>query len=289
MKKYFKLNNDVEIPSIGFGTWQTPDGKTAINSIEVAVKTGYRHIDTAAMYGNEKSIGKGVRECGVDRKELFITSKLWNSERGYQTTLKAFEKTLNDLQFDYLDLYLIHWPASANQFDNWKQINADTWRAMEELYKAGKIRAIGVSNFLRHHLEPLMENAEIMPAVNQIEYHPGFMQEDCVEFCRKNDILVEAWAPLGTGKMLDNEILKGIAANYQKSVAQLCIRWVLQNDVLPLPKSITPGRIQQNFEVFDFEISQTDMQTINRMDNFGSSGSHPDEIDLHLSIHKDHL
>ncbi len=280
MEKYFKLNNDVKIPSIGFGTWQTPDGETAINSIKTAINNGYKHIDAAAIYDNEKGVGIGIKECGIERKELFVTSKLWNSERGYETTLNAFEKTLNDLQVEYLDLYLIHWPATANQFNNWRQINSDTWRAMEKLYTEGKIRAIGVSNFLEHHLEPLMENAKIKPAVNQIEYHPGFMQNDCVKFCVDNNVLVEGWSPLGRGKLLENELLKEIANKYNKSVAQLCIRWALQNNVLPLPKSITPNRIKENFDVFDFEISESDLTLINQMDNFGYSGLNPDSIDF---------
>ncbi len=280
MKKYFELNNGVNIPSIGFGTWQTPDGDIAVESVISAIKAGYRHIDTAAIYGNEQSVGKAIKDSGIKRKELFITSKLWNTERGYKPTFKAFEQSLKNLKIDYLDLYLIHWPAIAKQFDNWKQINADTWRAMEELYQQGKIRAIGISNFLNCHLEPLLENANVKPAINQIEYHPGFMQQDCVEFCKKNDILIEAWSPLGTGKMLKNEILLSIAQKYETSVAQLCIRWVLQNDALPLPKSVTPHRIQENIQIDHFEISQEDMQTINQMEYCGGSGLDPDNVDF---------
>ncbi|ALM09232.1 oxidoreductase [Sediminicola sp. YIK13] len=280
MEKYFKLNNNVKIPSIGFGTWQTPEGETAINSIKIAVQTGYRHIDAAAIYGNEKSIGVSIKECGLERKELFVTSKVWNTERGYETTLKAFEKTLKDLQLDYLDLYLIHWPASAHQFNNWREINADTWKAMEKLYTEGKIRALGLSNFMEHHLEALLDNANIKPSVNQIEYHPGCMQDACVNYCNENNILVEGWSPLGRGKVLEHKMLKEIAFKYNKSVAQVCIRWALQNKVLPLPKSTTPHRIKENFDVFDFEISASNMKAINQLDNFGSSGLHPDTIDF---------
>jgi diketogulonate reductase-like aldo/keto reductase len=280
MNKYFTLNNQMPIPSVGFGTWQTPDGETAIEAVKCAIDAGYTHIDTAAIYGNETSVGKGIKASGIDRKKLFITSKVWNTERGYETTLRAFHKTLDDLQLDYLDLYLIHWPASENQFDNWKKINRETWRAMEELSRDGKVRTIGVSNFLPHHLKALMETANIKPAINQIEFHPGFMQQACVEYCKSNDILVEAWSPLGTGKMLTNETLKTIAAKYQKSIAQLCIRWVLQNDVLPLPKSITASRIVENLAIDDFEISKEDMQTINAMDYCGGSGLNPDLIEF---------
>ena len=233
LKDTFTLSNGYKIPCIGFGTWQTPDGETAVNAVKEAIKLGYKHIDTAAIYGNEKSIGKAIKEIGINRDELFITSKVWNKERGYKTTLKAFEKTLNDLCIDYLDLYLIHWPASVNQFKDWDNINLETWRAMTELYKAGKIKSIGVSNFMPHHLKSLMET-EIKPMVNQIEFHVGFMQEETFKYCNDNNILIEAWSPLGTGKMLDNETLKEIANKYNKSIAQLCIRWCLQNNTLPL-------------------------------------------------------
>lgn len=275
----FTLNNNYEIPCLGFGTWQTPDGDTAVMAVKKAIEKGYRHIDTAAAYGNEVSIGQGVKDSGVAREELFITSKVWNRDRGYQRTLTAFEKTLSDLQLDYLDLYLIHWPASASRFDDWENINLETWRAMTELYELGQIRAIGVSNFLPHHLDALMQT-EVPPMVNQIEFHPGQMQEEAVQYCRQNNILVEAWSPLGTGKMLSNSTLAGIARKYQKSVAQLCIRWCLQNDTLPLPKSVTPSRIEENAEVFDFTISEEDMAAINGMQYFGGSGLHPDQVDF---------
>ncbi|MDO6993601.1 aldo/keto reductase [Brachyspira innocens] len=279
LKDTFTLSNGYKIPCIGFGTWQTPDGETAVNAVKEAIKLGYKHIDTAAIYGNEKSIGKAIKESGINRDELFITSKVWNKERGYKTTLKAFEKTLNDLSLDYLDLYLIHWPASVNQFKDWDNINLETWRAMTELYKAGKIKSIGVSNFMPHHLKSLMET-EIKPMVNQIEFHVGFMQEETFKYCNDNNILIEAWSPLGTGKMLDNNTLKEIANKYNKSIAQLCIRWCLQNNTLPLPKSVTPSRIKENTEIFDFVISDEDMKKINNMPYFGGSGHHPDKVNF---------
>ncbi|PCG20348.1 aldo/keto reductase [Brachyspira sp. G79] len=279
LKDTFTLSNGYKIPCIGFGTWQTPDGETAVNAVKEAIKLGYKHIDTAAIYGNEKSIGKAIKESGVNRDELFITSKVWNKERGYKTTLKAFEKTLNDLELDYLDLYLIHWPASVNQFKDWDNINLETWMAMSELYKAGKIKSIGVSNFMPHHLKSLMET-EIKPMVDQIEFHVGFIQEETFKYCNDNNILIEAWSPLGTGKMLDNNTLKEIANKYNKSAAQLCIRWCLQNNTLPLPKSITPSRIKENTEIFDFMISDEDMKKINNMPYFGGSGHHPDKVNF---------
>lgn len=280
MGNNFKLNNEVLIPSIGFGTWQISEGKAVVNAVKCALTTGYKHIDTAAVYGNEKGVGQAIKESGTDRKELFITSKVWNTERGYEPTLKAFDQTLSDLQLDYLDLYLIHWPATKNQFNNWEQINYDTWRALEELYRLGRVRAIGLSNFLPQHIEPLLEQATVLPMVNQIEYQPGYMQTECVEFCNKHNILVEAWSPLGSGKLLKNETLQSIAKKYNKSVAQLCIKWVLQNGILPLPKSATPKRIKENLEVTDFTIELKDMDTINQMIPSGISGLHPDRVDF---------
>jgi diketogulonate reductase-like aldo/keto reductase len=274
------LANNYEIPCIGFGTWQTPDGETAVSAVKEALNNGYTHIDCAAVYGNEQSIGTALKESGTDRNKLFITSKLWNTERGYHKTIAAFEQTLNDLKLDYLDLYLIHWTANAKQFSNWREINADTWKAFEFLYQQGKIKAIGVSNFKKHHLEALIADSKIKPMVNQIEFHPGFMQKETVAFCRENGIAVEAWSPLGTGKMLRNEKLKAIADKYGISVAQLCIRWCLQNDVIPLPKSVTPSRIRQNIDVFKFEIAPEDMKIINAMKYCGGSGLNPDNIDF---------
>lgn len=280
----FKLQNGTEIPAIGLGTWQTPDGETAVRAVAHAIACGYRHIDAAAIYGNEKSVGEGIRRgldaAGLPRGKLFVSSKLWNTERGYDKTLRAFEKTAADLGLDTLDLYLIHWPANARQFPDWRAINAGTWRAMEELHRAGRIRSIGVSNFLPHHLEALMADADIPPMVDQIEYHPGFMQAETVEYCCRHGILVEAWSPLGTGKMLGNPALGAVAAKYGKSVAQLCIRWALQHGVLPLPKSVTPHRIEENLDIDGFSIAKADMSSIDALPYCGGSGLHPDKVDF---------
>lgn len=276
MMKEKKLNNGIVMPQPGFGTFLTPDGETCVNAVRTAIEKGYRHVDTAAVYGNEKSVGEGIRESGISREELFLTSKLWNTERGYDSTLKAFEKSINDLGTDYLDLYLIHWPANRKQFgDKADELNIDTWRAFERIYNEGCIKSIGVSNFMPHHLEPLIDVAEVKPMVNQIEFHPGFMQQDAVSYCQQRDIVVQAWSPLGRGSILFDELLIGLGEKYGHTVAQMAIRWVMQHDVVPLVKSVTPSRIEENLQVFDFQISDEDMQLIDSMTS-ERVGSDPD-------------
>ncbi|MDR2809214.1 MAG: aldo/keto reductase [Tannerellaceae bacterium] len=277
LNETFKTNNGIEIPCIGFGTWQTPEGPLAVNAVKYAIKAGYRHIDTADIYQNEESVGQGIAQSGIKRSDLFITTKLWNSKRGYESTLKAFDQSLRKLKLEYVDLYLIHWPANKA---GWEKINADTWRAFETLYKDGRVRTIGVSNFLAHHIESLLHTAEILPSVDQIEFHPGYMQADTLAFCKAHHMIVEAWSPLGSGRLLENLQLKEIAGRYAVSVAQLCIRWCLQNETLPLPKSVTPQRILENADVFNFTLSDADMQTINGLPYIGGSGLHPDKIDF---------
>ena len=209
VKKIYTLRNGIEIPGIGFGTWQAKDD-AAVNCVKSALEAGYRHIDTATLYKNEGSVGQAIAECGLKREDVFITSKLWNSKRGYDKTMAAFETTLETMGLDYLDLYLIHWPATPHRFENWNEINLDTWKAITELYKAGRIRAIGVSNFLPHHLESLMQT-EVQPMIDQIEYHPGYLQQETVDYCQKNGIQVEAWSPLGNGQVLNDAFLASLS------------------------------------------------------------------------------
>ena len=279
VKKIFTLSNGYEMPGVGFGTWKAKDGADAYDSIIEALKAGYRHIDTAAMYRNEASVGKAVRECGLKREDIFVTSKVWNKNRGYEKTMAAFEKTLATMELDYLDLYLIHWPAIPLQFEDWDEINLGTWKAMIELYKAGKIKAIGVANFYPKHLESLMKT-EVPPMVNQIEYHPGYTQDEVVKYCQKNGIVVQGWSPLGNGAVLGSEFLAEMAAKYNKSVAQICLRFAVQNGIVPLPKSVTPERIAANLDIYDFELSEEDMAAIAAMPETGFSGWNPNEVDF---------
>ena len=275
-----KLNNGIDIPSMGFGTFLAPEGDVTKDAVRCAIETGYTLIDTAAVYKNEKSVGRGIQESGVAREQLFVTSKLWNTERGYDTTLRAFEKTMSDLQLEYLDLYLIHWPANKKQFgDANDTINQETWRAFETLHKEGRIRAIGLSNFMPHHLQPILDKAVVMPAVNQIEYHPGMMQKECVEFCQRHDIAVEAWSPLGRGRELENQLLKQIAGKYECTVAQLIITWVMQHNIIPLVKSVHPERIKENFALPGVVLTPEEMAVIDALQT-SRVGSDPDTCDF---------
>lgn len=276
----FILCNGVKMPGFGFGTWQSAAGDITVSAVKAAIKAGYRNIDTAAIYHNEKSVGEGIcqamEEYGVKREELFVSTKLWNHHRGYDLAMKAFENSMRKLGLEYLDLYMIHWPAVEKWHRDWREINRSTWKALEELYREGLIRAIGVSNFLAHHVQALMEDGEIMPMVDQIEYHPGFGQVESADFCQKNGIVVQAWSPFGTGDVLNNKELSRIAEKYGKTTAQVCLRWLIQKDIMPLPKSVHENRICSNAQVFDFELSEEDMQKINEMPYCGGMRFDPD-------------
>lgn len=280
LKDTYTLSNGVNIPCVGFGTWQTPNGETAINSVLEAIKCGYRHIDTAACYGNEESVGKAIKLSRINREELFVTSKLWNTDQGYESTLKTFNKTIKDLGLDYLDLYLIHWPVVKGHKEDWKESICETWKAFEKLYSEGKIRAIGVSNFKPHHLKVIFENCNIKPMVNQIELHPSHNQDETVKFCRNNNILVEAWGPLSTGRIFKVKEMQDIANKYNKSIAQITLRWHIQNEILPLPKSVTPNRIKENSMIFDFKLLKEDMELIQNLKGCEGSGIDPDNINF---------
>lgn len=271
---YFLLNDGNQIPAIGFGTYKAPNGPITVEAVKCALASGYRHIDTAAIYENEESVGQAIKESGIPREEIFVTSKVWNTERGYDKTRAAFFETLKRLDLEYLDLYLVHWPAVSTFYPNWKELNAETWSALEDLKEEGFIRSIGVSNFLVEHLEALFETAEIVPAINQIEYHPGQTSKDLVDYCEDKGILIEAWGPMARRKALENELLKAIAIANNASVAQVCIQWCLQNGVCPLPKSVTPERIQHNIAI-EFELSEEEMEKINALPYIGGSGLDP--------------
>lgn len=272
------LSNGVEMPTIGYGTWRVENGAAGADAVAEAIRAGYRHIDGAARYENEFFVGEGIRKSGVKREEIFVTSKVWFTHRSYEKTLEAFETTLKDLRLDYLDLYLIHWPAVAKNYENWEEVNAETWRAMEEIYRSGRVRAIGVSNFLPHHLEPLLKTAEIMPMVNQIEFRPGYPQIKCVEWCLARGIVPEAWRPLGAGAALTGERMTELSCKYGKTPAQICLRWALQHGPVPLVKSSNPVHMRENLQVYDFELSAEDMAKIDALPRDEEGAEKPDEL-----------
>lgn len=266
---YTVLSNGVKMPWVGFGTYKIKDSNITRESIKEALKAGYKHIDTASFYENEEEIGIGIKESGIPRDEIFLTSKVWNTDQGYEKTLEAFKVSLKKLGTDYLDLYLIHWP---------KALSKKTWKALEKLYKEGKVRAIGVSNFKVHHLKELMEDAEIIPMVNQVEYHPQLPQTEVHEFCKKHNIQLEAWAPLMRGKVLEIPLMQELAKKYGKTISQITLRWDLQMEVVTIPKSSTPERIKENIDLYDFEITSEDMERIASLNIGERTGPDPDLI-----------
>ena len=266
LKDCFTLRNGVKIPCVGFGTWQTPDGEVATNSVREAIACGYRHIDTAAVYGNEEGVGLGIRQSGIAREELFVTTKVWNSDHGYDSTLKAFDLSMKKLGLEYCDLYLIHWPNPIQFRDCWEEKNAQTWKAMEKLYFEGRVRAIGISNFQPHHILSLLKSATILPMVNQMCLHPAQNQTEMVEYCKKLGIVLEAYSPLGTGALLKQPEILACAEKYGKSPAQILLRWSLQKGFLPLPKSVTAQRIRENTDIFSFELEGEDVARLSALE-----------------------
>lgn len=276
----FVLSDGNRIPCIGFGTYLIADADEAYRSVTDALALGYRHIDTAAIYRNEQSVGRAVRDSGIPRDEIFVTSKVWASENGYDRASRSIDASLERLGLDYMDMCLVHWPANAKNFADWQKVNADTWRAFEQAKLDGRIKTIGVSNFLTSHLDALACDCRIMPAVDQIEYHPGLLQQDTVEYCKRHGVHVEAWSPIGRARILGDPVLGAIARKHGKSVAQVCIAFALANGVLPLPKSTHKERMAENIDVFDFALDAEDIAAIMAQDDDRRYGSHPDEQDF---------
>lgn len=270
------LNNAVKIPQLGLGVWQIEDGDKVKSVIRIALDAGYRLIDTAAAYGNERGVGEAISQSNIPREELFITTKLWNSDQGASKVRSAFESSLQKLGLDYVDLYLIHWPVPA------KDLYVETWQEIEKLYEEGKIRAIGVSNFLPAHLDNLMANSSIMPAINQIELHPYYPQHVLQKYCRSHNIRIEAWSPVGGsgGSLLTNKTLARIAEKYNKSPAQIVLRWHIQKGFIAIPKSTNPDHIKQNIDIFDFELTADDMANIDSLENGMRQGPNPATMNL---------
>jgi diketogulonate reductase-like aldo/keto reductase len=260
------------MPYFGLGVYLSKDGNEVIHAVKEALNHGYRHIDTASIYDNEEGVGQGIRESEVDRKDVFLVSKVWNNDQGYDATLRAFDASLKRLGTDYLDLYLIHWPKG--------ELSKDTWKALERLYKEKRVRSIGVSNFLKHHLEDLLPSVEIVPMVNQMEFHPYLVQQELLDFCNANNIQYEAWSPLMQGHIFDLEVMKEMAHRYNKTIAQIVLRWDLQKGVVTIPKSSKKERIIANADLFDFEISEADITALDALDRGKRFGPNPDNFDF---------
>lgn len=274
------LANGVTIPCVGFGTYKNTDPAECLSSVREALAAGYRHVDTAQFYFNEENVGEAIRESGLPRNEIFLTTKVWNTSQGCDNTLRAFDESMGKLGLDYLDLYLVHWPVAKDYATDYPSAFTQTWRALEKLYSDGKVRAIGVCNCLKEHLNVLFGECKVKPMVNQIEYHFGFSdpdQTEAADFSRANGIVVEAWAPLCRGRAFGNPVLKAVAEKYGKTEAQILVRWCLQHETLPLPKTVSPARIRENADVFGFVISDEDMAALDAVDTVGRLGPHPTE------------
>lgn len=273
----YTLNNGLQIPCIGFGTYKAAEGED-VKVLKTAIEAGYRYFDTASFYGTEEFLGLAMKESGIAREEFFITSKMWKEEMGYENTLKAFEKSVSNLQSDYLDLYLIHWPKPSPDYEDWKVLDIETWKALEELYRQGKVKAIGLSNFLPHHIENILNSCTIEPAVNQLEFHPGYSQEAAVRYCQERNIRVQGWSPIGRRRLMNEPLIQELAGKYKVSEAQICLRYALQRGVIPLPKSSSFERMKQNQNLFAFDITKEDMYRLETMPQTGWSGEHPDRV-----------
>lgn len=273
-KKGFVLENGEELPFVGFGTYLVKEEKIILDALEA----GYRHIDTARRYENEKMIGNALKECGIPRRELFLTSKVWKTELGYDKTMRSFEASINDLGVQYLDMFLIHWPMPHPGAD-WKPLVTESWKALEKLYEEGAVSAIGVCNFLPQHLLHVMKDANTIPMVDQLEFHPGYTQHATTQFCLNHGIQVEAWSPLGRGKLLDDPLILELSKKYGKSPAQICLRFCLQSNILPLPKSSASERMKANLDIFDFDLELEDVYRLMTMPQTGWSGIHPEHFD----------
>lgn len=271
----YTLSNGVRIPCVGYGTYKAADGNGSA-VIRMALEAGYRYFDTASFYQTETYVAQALRDSGISRSEVFLASKMWKDEMGYAQTKAAFQRTLERLETDYLDLYLIHWPRPDAGYGDWKQLDMDTWRAMEELYEAGKIRAIGLSNFLPQHIENLLQNGKIAPMVNQIEFHPGHTQEATVRYCQAHGVQVQAWSPMGRTRVLKDPLVQELAQNHGVSAAQICLRYAVQRQIIPLPKASSMERMKQNQDLFSFELTQEEMFRLDTMPPTGWSGQHPD-------------
>lgn len=274
-----QLNENVFIPQIGLGTWKLDDLEVAKKCVLAAIQSGYRHIDTAMGYGNEEAVGQAIKESGIPRDQIFVTTKLSNDFRGREETLQAFEDSLKRLQMDYVDLFLIHWPAPKKYRENYVELNNETYAAMEELYALGKIRALGVSNFMKHHLEEL--SVKIPVSVNQIEFHPYYADWQTIQYCQQHHIVIEGYSPLGRGQILNDPLILELASLYHKTPAQICLRYAIDNHIIPLPKSQTLERIKENLDIFDFSLKETDIERLRSLSSEnGKIGSHPDFADF---------
>ena len=258
-----------------FNGYKAAEGNN-VEILKTAIEAGYRYFDTASFYQTEEFVGQAIRESNLPREDFFLVSKMWKDEMGYQQTKDALEKSLKRLGTDYLDIYLIHWPRPSADCENWKELDLETWRAMEELQKEGKIRGLGLSNFLPHHIKNILENGTVKPVVNQLELHPGYMQQAAVQYCKEHGIQMQAWSPIGRRRILEDGLILELAGKYQVSPAQLCLRFLLQNDIIPLPKSSSMERMKQNMDLFHFEISEEDVSRLATMPQAGWSGEHPD-------------